>query len=44
MEQYTKLRTQQVFLDLPADQRAKLLEQAHAMKKQMLADGYDASG
>jgi hypothetical protein len=43
MEQYTKLRTQQIFLSLPTDQRAKLLEQAEAIKKQMRADGYDTS-
>jgi len=43
MEQYTKLRTQQIFLSLPTDQRAKLLEQAEAIKKQMRVDGYDTS-
>jgi hypothetical protein len=41
MEQYTKLPTQQIFLSLPADQRAKLLESAEAMNKKMREDGYD---
>ena len=42
MEQYTKLRTQQLFRSLSANQRAKLLERAEAMKKQMIEDGYEA--
>jgi len=43
MEQYTKLRTRQIFLSLPAAQQAKLLEKAEAMKRQKQADGYDTS-
>ena len=43
MDQYSKRRTRQMFLSLPAAEQAKLLEKAEAMKKQMEADGYDAS-
>jgi hypothetical protein len=43
MDQYSKRRTRQIFLGLPAAEQTKLLEKAAAMKKQMQAEGYDTS-
>jgi hypothetical protein len=43
MDQYSKRRTRQIFLSLPAAEQAKLLEKAEAMKERMRAAGYDTS-